>query len=36
MMISPASYVEEHKNDSFEELIKEREELIASIKNMKK
>lgn len=34
MMISPASYVEEHKNDSFEELIKEREKLIASIKKI--
>lgn len=36
MMISPQGYIEEHKNDTFEELIKEREELITSIKHLEK
>ena len=34
MMISPEMYVEEHKNDSFEKLIKERDELIKIIKEL--
>jgi len=33
MMISPESYVMEHKNDTFEQLIKERELLIEEIRN---
>ena len=36
MMISPQGYIEEHKNDTFEELIKEREELIDAIKHLEK
>jgi len=36
MMISPQGYIEEHKNDTFEELIKEREELIGAIKHLEK
>lgn len=36
MMISSQGYIEEHKNDTFEELIKEREELIGAIKHLEK
>lgn len=36
MMISPQSYVKEHENDTFEELIKERNELVKSIKRLEK
>lgn len=36
MMISPQLYIKKHENDSFEELIKERESLIDSIKNLEK
>ena len=36
MMISPQGYLEEHKNDTFEELINEREKLIDSIKHLEK
>ena len=31
MMISPESYAEEHKDDTFEQLIEERERLIEEI-----
>lgn len=36
MMISPQGYIEEHEKDTFEDLIKEREELIESIKYLEK
>ena len=36
MMFSPQGYLGEHKNDTFEELIKEREELIDLIKHLDK
>lgn len=36
MMISPQSYVKEHENDTFEELNKERNELVKSIKRLEK
>ena len=34
MMICPESYIEEHKNDTFEQLIEERNELIKEIKHL--
>jgi len=34
MMISPRSYVDSHKNDTFEELIKERDSLFEEIKQL--
>ena len=34
MMISPESFAEEHKNDTFEQLIKEREALIDEIRDL--
>ena len=36
MMISPQSYVMMHKNDSFDELIKERDLLIESVRDLEK
>ena len=36
MMISPMSYVDEHKNDSIEQLIKERKSLIKEIEKLEK
>ena len=36
MMISPESYLSEHKNDTFEELIKERDSLIEDIRELEK
>lgn len=36
MMISPESFVEEHKNDSFKELIKTRDSLMREIKSLEK
>ena len=36
MMISPNSYIDEHKNDSFEQLINERDSLIEEIRNLEK
>lgn len=34
MMISPESYVEDHKDDTFEQLIEERERLIEEIRDL--
>ena len=36
MMIDPSTYIEGRKNDSFEQLIKTRDELIESIKDLEK
>ncbi len=35
-MIAPVSYVKKHENDTFEQLIKERNSLIRSIKALEK
>lgn len=36
MMISPRSYVDEHRNDSIKKLIKERKSLIKEIEKLEK
>lgn len=36
MMISPEMYVEEHRNDSFEELIETRDDLVEELKSLEK
>jgi hypothetical protein len=36
MMISPETYIMDHENDSFEELIKERDYLAKEIKKLEK
>ncbi len=36
MMISPITYVKEHENDTYEQLIKERNSLVRQIKNLEK
>lgn len=36
MMIEPSGYIEEHKNDSFEQLIAEKNALVAEINELEK
>lgn len=36
MMISPSIYIEEHKNDTFEQLLKEKENLIEELRQLEK
>lgn len=36
MMLDPSGYLQAHEGDSFEELIKERDELIEDIKELEK
>ena len=36
MMISPGMYISEHENDSFSQLIKERDSLLREIRRLEK